>query len=147
MQDAAAHYAALWLCRSHALTRPLHSLYAVLFQRLEILPPHVIAVYQFGPASLMQKDPCRLADSRQGSFLFGGTWGGGTGHRAEAPYLPLPRRRSSGKARRRRLALALPDALRCGYPARRRRNPAPQPREARTRAATRKAGKALTRGV
>lgn len=59
----------------------------------------------------------------------------------------LPRRRSSGKARRRRLALALPDVLRCGCPARRRRNPAPQPREARTRAATRKAGKALTRGV
>ena len=34
-----------------------------------------------------------------------------------------------------------------GTPARRRRTPAPQPREARIRAATRKAGKALTRGV
>lgn len=66
---------------------------------------------------------------------------------AGSPYCRLPRRRSSGKARRRRLVLALPDVLRCGSPARRRRNPAPQPREARTRAATRKAGKALTRGV
>lgn len=58
-----------------------------------------------------------------------------------------PRRRSSDKARRRRLVLALSDGLRCGTPARRRRNPAPQPREARIRAATRKAGKALMRGV
>lgn len=77
-------------------------------------------------------------------------WAVGRGDRpqlAASPCPPLPRRRSSGKARRRRLALALPDVLRCGYPARRRRNPAPQPREARTRAATRNAGKALTRGV
>lgn len=58
-----------------------------------------------------------------------------------------PHRRSSDKARRRRLVLALSDGLRCGRPARRRRTPAPQPREARTRAATRRAGKALTRGV
>lgn len=34
-----------------------------------------------------------------------------------------PRRRSSDKARRRRLVLALSDGLRCGTPARRRRNP------------------------
>lgn len=77
-------------------------------------------------------------------------WAVGRGDRpqlAASPCPPLPRRRSSGKARRRRLVLALPDVLRCGYPARRRRNPAPQPREARIRAATRKAGKALTRGV
>lgn len=59
----------------------------------------------------------------------------------------MPHRRSSDKARRRRLVLALSDGLRCGRPARRRRTPAPQPREARTRAATRRAGKALTRGV
>lgn len=53
-------------------------------------------------------------------------WAVGRGDRpqlAASPCPPLPRRRSSGKARRRRLALALPDVLRCGRPARRRRNP------------------------
>lgn len=40
---------------------------------------------------------------------------------------PLPRRRSSGKSRRRRCILLLPDDLRCGRPARRRRTPSPRP--------------------
>ena len=57
-------------------------------------------------------------------FATGGMWGEVTGHRGPRHLVPpLPRRRSSGKARRRRLALALPDVLRCGRPARRRRNP------------------------
>lgn len=53
-------------------------------------------------------------------------WAVGRGdrpHGAASPCPPLPRRRSSGKARHRRLVLALPDVLRCGRPARRRRNP------------------------
>lgn len=92
--------------------------------------------------TLANKEPRWMRDS--GAFCRGRRYISG---RCIALGCTAPRRRSSGKARRRRLVLALPDGRRRGRPARRRRNPAPQPREARIRAATRRAGKALTRGV
>lgn len=92
--------------------------------------------------TLANKEPRWMRDS--GAFCRGRRLVSG---RCIALGYTAPRRRSSGKARRWRLVSALPDGLRRGRPARRRRNPAPQPREARIRAATRRAGKALTRGV
>lgn len=66
------------------------------------------------------------------SFLSVGCGSSVTDHRGSRHRVqPLPRRRSSGKSRRRRCILLLPDCLRCGRPARRRRSPSPRP-QART---------------
>lgn len=62
------------------------------------------------------------------SFLSVGCGSSVTGHRGPRHRVQLlPRRRSSGKSRRRRCILLLPDVLRCGRPARRRRTPSPRP--------------------
>ena len=62
------------------------------------------------------------------SFLSVGCGSSMTGHRGPRHRVQLlPRRRSSGKSRRRRCILLLPDVRRCGRPARRRRTPSPRP--------------------
>ena len=62
------------------------------------------------------------------SFLSVGCGLSVTGHRGPRHRVQLlPRRRSSGKSRRRRCILLLPDYPRCGRPARRRRSPSPAP--------------------